>query len=45
MNERDQASTPKEKDTTDGEERAIPTFLPPAREGGNEDVLRLMRAL
>ena len=45
MSEREQASTPKEKDTTEGEEKAIPAFLPAAREGGNEDVLRLMRAL
>jgi hypothetical protein len=45
MNEREQASTPKEKTDTENQERTIPTFLPPAREGGNEDVLRLMRAL
>jgi len=45
MSEREQASTPKEKNTLDGAEKVVPTFLPPAREGGNEDVLRLMRAL
>lgn len=45
MSERKQASTPKEQDNTDAKERPRPTFLPPAREGGNEDVLRLMRAL
>ncbi|MFO0990950.1 MAG: hypothetical protein U1E67_03345 [Hyphomicrobiales bacterium] len=45
MSEREKASTPKEKDMTDDEEKAVPAFLPSARQGGDEDVLRLMRAL
>ena len=45
MNEREQTPPPKEKDDSDDRERTVPTFLPGTREGGNEDVLRLMRAL
>ena len=45
MSERKQASTPKEKDTAEEKQRPLPTFLPAAREEGDEDVLRLMRAL
>ena len=44
MNERQQTSTPEEKNNAETLRR-VPTFLPTPREGGNEEVLRLMRAL
>jgi hypothetical protein len=45
MNEREQTPPTPEKDKSDDRERKVPTFLPGTRQQGNEDVLRLMRAL
>ena len=45
MSEREQTPMPPDKEKHDAREKTVPTFLPPAREQGDEEVLRLMRAL
>ncbi|MBL8907242.1 MAG: hypothetical protein JNM20_11245 [Rhizobiales bacterium] len=45
MTDREHTPPPKDKSDKDARESTVPAFLPGNREAGNEEVLRLMRAL